>query len=170
MKLFLVATGAFVFTLSQPAVSQVSAYVEFSASKLTNLVQTNVLYGPTLGITAELTHGRHFRLGGDVRGEIYGTKQRLDAAALGPRATVSLRRYEGYGEFLIGFGRYNDGLGNVSSATTDSLIEIDGGIDRTITSRISWRIFEYGYKQFYGLGGQFNPKTFSTGLVFHVTK
>jgi hypothetical protein len=170
MKLLILAGSAFAFTLAQPAVSQVSAYADFSASKLTNLVQTSVLYGPTLGITAELTHGRRFRLGGDVRGEIYGTSQRLDAAAVGPRAIVSLGKYEGYGEFLVGFGRYNDGLGNAASATTDSIIEINGGVDRNISSRISWRVFEFGYKQFYGLGGQFNPKTFSSGVVFHITK
>jgi hypothetical protein len=58
----------------------------------------------------------------------------------------------------------------VSSASTDSLVEINCGLDHRITSRFDWRVFDFGYEQYYGLGGEFNPKTFSTGVVMHLSK
>jgi hypothetical protein len=102
---------------------------------------------------------------------LLGKSQRLDGVALGPKIGFTLHKNYGiYGEFLVGFARYNDGLGNPASASTDSQIQLNAGIDRRVTPRLDWRVFEYGYQQYYGLGGEYNPKTFSTGVVLYLQK
>ena len=40
-----------------------------------------------------------------------------------------------------------------------------GITNRQISKRFDWRVFDFGYQQYYGLGGEFKPKTFSTGVV-----
>ncbi len=150
-----------------PAQSQVSAYGEFTAAKLTNLVGTNVLYGPTIGLTATLVPLSHIQIGVDLRGSFLGGSQRLDGLALGPKFTFAFKGMHPYAEILVGYARYNDGKGTASSATTDGQLAAVGGIDRHITQHIDWRIVEFEYQQYYALGGQYNPKNFSTGLVYH---
>ena len=76
---------------------------------------------------------------------------------------MRIKHFEPYVGFLIGFARYNDGVGH---ATTDAQLAVNAGVTRAIRGRFGWHIFEYGYKQYYALGGQFNPKTFSTGLTY----
>jgi hypothetical protein len=154
-----------------PASAQISAYVDLSASKLTGglaTTTTNVLVGPTIGLTAQLGQKAHLKLSGDLRGGFYGGSRRLDELAIGPKVALPIRKYEAYGEFLVGFGRYNNGQNLQASSSTDAQIEINFGLDRAITKRFDWRVFEFGYEQYYGLGGEFNPKTFSTGLVVHL--
>lgn len=156
-----------------PAVSQVSAYAEFSASKLTGGISTqttSVLYGPTFGITAQLANKPRLKFYGDVRAGLYGTSQRLDGVAVGPKIGYPIKKFEAYAEALVGFARYNDGLGNKASATTDAQIQFNFGADRRVTERLDWRVFEFGYEQYYALGGVYNPKTFSTGVVVHLGK
>jgi hypothetical protein len=152
---------------ARPAQAQVSAYADFTASKLTNLVGTSVLYGPTIGLTATVVPLSHIKIGVDLRGSFLGASQRLDGIALGPSFAFSVKGLKPYAEILVGFARYNDGLGNPSSATTDGQLDFNGGVDKRITDHIDWRIFEFGYEQYYALGGQFNPKNFSTGIVYH---
>jgi len=154
-----------------PAFSQVSVYADFSASKLTGgLVNptTNVLYGPTFGLTAQLGSTAHLKFYGDLRVGDYGGGTRLDEIGIGPKVGLAVRKYEVYGEFLVGFGRYNNGQNAGASSSTDSQIEINFGLDRRLKGRLDWRVFEYGYEQYYGLGGAYNPKTFSTGVVLHL--
>ncbi len=154
--------------LVKPAAAQVSAYVDLSASKLTNLVGTNVLYGPTIGLTAQVANKAHLKLYADIRGEFLGGSNRLDGLALGPKLGLPIKKFEAYAEILVGFARYNDGLGKPASATTDAQTEVNFGLDRRVSQRLDWRVFDYGYTQYYALGGQFNPKTFSTGVVVHI--
>jgi len=156
--------------VAKPASSQVSVYGEFSASKLTGglaTTTTNVLYGPTIGLTAQLGAVKNLKLYGDLRTGFYGNSVKLDEAAIGPKLGLDFRKFEAYAEILVGFGRYNDGAGN---ASTDAQTEINCGLDLRGSKRLDWRIFEYGYEQYYGLGGEFNPKTFSTGVVVHIGK
>ncbi len=84
---------------------------------------------------------------------------------MGPRLRVALSKAQFYGEFLTGFARFHDSQGIGVTPTTDGQIEIVAGVDYGLSRRFAAR-FEYNYQQFYGIGGQFNPKTFSSGLVF----
>jgi opacity protein-like surface antigen len=43
------------------------------------------------------------------------------------------------------------------------------GVAKQVSSR--WDIsVDYSYSQYYALGGEYNPKTFSVGAVFHFVK
>lgn len=154
----------------KPASSQVSVYANMSASKLTNDTDSFVLYGPTIGVTARVVSKPRLSFYGDIRGEFYGSARRMDGVAIGPKVGFPLKKFEPYAELLVGFARYNDGLGTRNSGTTDAHVEANFGVDRQVTPRFDWRIFEFGYQQFYALGGTYNPKTFSTGVVYHVGK
>jgi len=158
---------AFSLAVASPAHAQVSAYADFTASKLTNLTGTSVLYGPTIGLTANLVPLSRVKIGVDLRGSFLGGSQRLDGLALGPIFTFSIKGLKPYAEILVGYARYNDGLGTSTSATTDGQLNFAGGIDKHITDHFDWRIVEYEYEQYYALGGQYNPKNFSTGVVYH---
>jgi len=53
--------------------------------------------------------------------------------------------------------------------TTDSQIQINGGLAKRVSPR--WDIsVDYSYSQYYALGGQYNPKTFSVGAIYHFVK
>jgi hypothetical protein len=159
--------------VAKPASSQVSAYADWSVTKLTGglgTTSTNYLTGPTIGLTAHLAGSKHLILSGDIRGGFYGKTVKLDQVAIGPKLALAFKKYQAYGELMVGFARYNDGLGHAASGSTDAQAEINFGLDRNFAGRWGWRIFDYGYEQYYGLGGEFNPKTFSTGLIFHLSK
>ena len=152
----------------KPASSQVSMYADFSASKLTGgmgTTTTTFLYGPTIGLTAELAKKKFLDLSGDVRGGFYANGVRLNGVAVGPKLGFDIKQFQAYTEILVGFARYNDGAGN---ASTDAQTEVNFGLDLRGKGRLDWRLFEFGYEQYYGLGGEYNPKTFSTGLVVHL--
>jgi hypothetical protein len=153
-----------------PASAQVSVYGDFSASKLTGGLTTQtttVLYGPTIGLTARIAGNKHLNLSGDLRSGFYHHSAGLDELAVGPKLGLGIKKFEVYSEVLVGFGRYHD---NNNAASTDAQMEVNIGLDWKRSGPIDWRVFEYGYQQFYGLGGEFNPKTFSTGLVVHLGK
>lgn len=152
----------------QPAYSQVGSYVDMSATKLTLPAGTNVLYGPTVGLYAILVDRHHVALGGDVRAGFYGTSQRFDSVAVGPKVSTSIKHFTPYGEFMFGFARYSDGLGNPGSAYTNSQIQLNAGVDRRVTKRFDWRIFDFSYTRFQTVSEQFHPTTFSTGIVFRI--
>lgn len=170
-NLLLLAAG---FVVAQPAFSQVSVYVDLSASKLTGgtpqyTVATDVLYGPTVGITKSFVGGHHMSLGGDIRGTfVGGAGKRLDGLVVGPRFALAVKKFSPYIEGMVGFARYNDGLNTKTSSTTDAQIQVNSGIDYKLSKSFDWRAFEYGYSQFYGNSGNYNPKTFSTGVVYHI--
>jgi hypothetical protein len=156
--------------VAKPASAQVSVYADLSASKLTGGLgtqTTNVLYGPTIGLTARIAGNKHLNLSGDVRTGFYQHSAGLDEVAFGPKVGFAVKKFEPYAEVLVGFGRYNDPN---HAASTDAQMEVNCGLDWKRPGRIDWRVFEYGYQQYYGNGGEFNPKTFSTGLVFHLGK
>jgi hypothetical protein len=155
-------------TMVGPASAQVSVYGDLSANKLTSPSATSVLFGPTLGVTALFVDGGRLTVGADLRGSFVGGGQRLDQISIGPRFSLKTKRFEPYAEFLVGFGRYNGGSGSPYTASTDGEIQVNAGIDHKVRGNFDWRVFEIGYEQYYGNGGVFNPKTFSTGVVYHI--
>jgi hypothetical protein len=151
--------------------SQVSFYGDFTASKLTYQSNTNVLYGPTVGAFINVANFKIIKFSADVRGTFVGSNGvRLDGVVVGPRfeTDVKFLKLKPYAEFMVGFARYDNGLNQVASSSTDAQIQINGGVDRPIARLFDWRVFDYSYEQYYGLSGQYNPKTFSTGIVFHL--
>jgi hypothetical protein len=162
--LLVFALGAVV---AKPAAAQVSVYADFSVSKLTNLASTNFVFGPTIGLTAHVAGGKRLNLSGDLRTGFYQHSRGLDQVAIGPKVGLGLKKFEAYTEVLVGFARYNDPN---NAASTDAQLEVNSGLDWKRKGPIDWRVFEFGYEQYYGIGGQFNPKTFSTGLVLNLGK
>ena len=150
MKLALFAAGALLCAPVWRAQAQASAYVDMTATRFTDSAGTNYLYGPTFGVSGRVAGSKRIVLSFDARGQVLGTSQKYDSIAVGPLVRVRIKRLNPYGELLVGFARYNDGAGN---ATTDAEINFNAGIERAIKGPLSWRIFEYGYKQYYALGG-----------------
>jgi hypothetical protein len=151
--------------------SQVSFYGDFSASKLTYQSNTNVLYGPTIGGFVNVANLKIIKFSGDVRGTFTGASGvRLDGVVVGPRLETDLKflKLKPYAEAMVGFARYNNGLNQPASSSTDAQVQFIGGVDRPIARLFDWRVFEYSYMQYYGLKQLYNPQTFNTGVVFHL--
>jgi hypothetical protein len=157
---------AFFLTPAKPAAAQISAYGELTGAQLTNLVGTSVLFGPTVGVTDTLVRRIHVEAGIDLRGSFLGASKRLDGVAGGPVLSFWVRGIRPYAEFLVGYAHSNGGLSTPYSGASSAQIELIGGVDKQLNRHLYWRVFEYSYEQYYALGGEFNPKNFSTGLVY----
>jgi hypothetical protein len=103
---------------------------------------------------------------GDIQGRFVGKSgERMDGLTVGPRFSVPLKHktLTPYAEFMVGFARYNDSHGYSS---TDNTFQINGGIAKQITPRLDIAL-DYSYAQFGFNFGQFTPKSYSGGLVYH---
>ncbi len=151
------------------AQAQVSIYGEFSASEFNNLTSNNLLYGPTAGVLYDgaKIYGRVI-VAADIQGRfvrILG--QSLNGITIGPRFEFPLPHgWAPYGEFMVGFARYDSAP---TGASTDSTIQLNAGLAKQLSAHID-AVADYSYSQYYGLGGQYNPKTFSIGGIYHFTK
>jgi hypothetical protein len=167
MVLLLVAVG---FAMPSVSHGQASVYGEFSATRLFGSNHQSYLYGGTTGILIDGPQVFHkLIVAADVQGRFVGSNgEHLDGVAIGPRFTLPLHRAKlnPYGEFMVGFARYNDGHGTSSS---DYEFQVNTGVARPVSPHLD-AVFEYSYSQFGYNGGQFNPKTFSGGMIFHFTK
>jgi hypothetical protein len=163
---FCSALVALSLVAARPAAAQVSAYVDFTTDRFTNNGGQNYLFGPTIGLTATLVPLSHLSVGADVRASLMGGKQRLDGIAVGPIFSFPTKGFRPYAEILTGFARYNDGLGTSTSASTNSQLEIIGGIDAHIKGHLDWRVAEFAYQQYFALGTPIVPVSLSTGIVY----
>ena len=155
--------------LAPRAQAQAAIYGEFSGTVLTNLVGTNYAFGGTTGVLVDVAALHHIVISGDVQGRfLHDSTENFDSVTIGPRLEIPLRGgIVPYGEFMIGFARYNNNGLRVS--TTDSTIQLNSGIAKRVSPH--WDgVLEYSYSQYYALGGQFNPKTFSIGAIYHLSK
>jgi hypothetical protein len=159
-----------IFGASLAASAQVNVYVSYGASRLNGVSGMTFLYGPTGGMNARLANLKRVRLSIDVRatslddiGGFTGSGQRLEGAGAGPMVSAKIFGFTPYAVMDVGYARYSTGTGN---GTTDSQLDYNGGVERKLRGNISWRIFEYGYKQYFMLGGQIRPQSFSTGVVY----
>ena len=167
--LCLLITLGFGFLAPGTARAQLSLYANFSATRLTDLTASRVLYGPTVGVILDAKSLPRMNLGVDFRGSFVGSNgARLDGILIGPRVATHIRKFKPYGEFLIGFARYNNGGNIAGSANTDSEIELNAGLDYKVTKHFDWRVVDYSYGKYFGFGGNFNPREYSTGVVFHL--
>jgi hypothetical protein len=157
------------------ASAQASLYGEFSVSDLHNPLSTDYLYGGTAGVLYDgSTVFKHVLVSADIQGRFLRkqaaplTAELYNGITIGPRFSVPLKHgISPYGEFMVGFARYNNGA--IQGSTTDSTIEINAGVAKKLTSRFDL-VADYSYAQYYGLGGEYNPKTYSIGGIFHFTK
>ncbi len=158
--------------------AQISVYADFSAAQMTNLHTTKTAFGTTFGVQGELYRLGHARIYGDVQGfyyngqgvEVGSNRLQIGGLGVGPKVGYVIKRAEPYAEFRVGFARYNDGLGNKNSGTTDNQVDAAFGLDYRLTRLIDYRVAEFDYKRYAALGGEFNPKVFSTGIVYHIGK
>lgn len=153
--------------------AQVSVYGAFSVSNLTNLSSSDNLYGVTTGVLFEGPKILHIaRLDPDIQGRfVHAGTESLNGVTIGPRISIPMHHgFAPYAEFMIGFARYNN-INNpqIKVATTDSTIQMNGGIAKKVSPR--WDVVgEYSYAQYYAGGGEYNPKTYSFGAVYHFVK
>jgi len=149
--------------------AQVSAYAEFSVTSMKSAPKGDVFYGATTGVLIDGPKIFHaVVVSADLQGRFVGKDgQRMDGATIGPRFSIPMRaKLTPFAEFLVGFARFNDGSGHSS---TDQTFQINGGVSRQLTPRLD-AVLDYSYAQFGYNAGQFNPKTFSIGAVYHFVK
>jgi hypothetical protein len=160
--------------MPQRAQAQVEAYGQLSVTDLANGIDTDLLTGPTIGLIVDGPTWHHMVISADIQSRFVGLSgETLYGAAAGPRFSFPLKKHglTPYGEFLVGFARYYNGLYpyEPKGPTTDSQIQINGGIAKKVSPR--WDIAaDYSYSQYYALGGEYNPKTFSLGAIYHFVK
>lgn len=169
--LLVLAMGAAMPVAAQA--QQMSVYVNFSATRLTDTSSaTHTLYGPTAGLTYTVgAVPKIVSLGVDLRGG-YATGTGTNGGSFtnllfGPKVATHVKRVKPYGEFLIGFARYNDGLNTPTSKTTDSQIMLNAGVDFAVAKHLDWRVVEYSWSKYLALNGEINPTAYSTGVVLH---
>jgi len=163
--------AALLIIAAAPKASQAQAavYGEFSVSDLHNLSTTDFLYGATTGVLIDGRTFHHVLLSGDLQGRfVRKSGESLNGITVGPRVSIHAKYgLVPYGEFMIGFARYNNPTNY--GPTTDSTIQANAGVSRQITPHFD-AVADYSYSQYYALGGQYNPKTFSIGTIFHFAK
>jgi len=158
-------------TLAMPRAShaQAAVYGEFSISDLHNAFTTNLLYGATTGVLIDGPTFHHVVLSGDIQGRfVRKSGESLNGINIGPRFSIMMKHgIVPYGEFMVGFARYNDPTNQ--GVTTDSTMQVNTGVGKRVSPRFDL-VADYSYSQYYALDGEFNPKTFSIGTIFHFNK
>jgi hypothetical protein len=160
-----------------PVVShaQVSAYGEFSATRLYGGVEQNYLYGATTGVVIDGPQiFKKLIVSADIQGRFVShNSESLDGVTVGPRFSLPLHRAKltPFGEFLVGFARYGNGnpSNGATVTSTDYTFQVNAGVAKQLTPRLDV-VADYSYAQYGYNIGEFNPKTFSIGGVFHFVK
>jgi hypothetical protein len=156
--------------VARPALSQIGIYGDFTAAQISSNVQgKNFLYGPTGGVLAPFGSSHHIELSADIRASyLRGSGQTFTGVVLGPSVSIPVGKFTPSIDALVGFGRYNDGLGNPASTSTDALVEGSVACDRKLTKLFDWRIVQASYSQFFETLNHLHPYSFSTGVVVHL--
>jgi opacity protein-like surface antigen len=166
MGLLLLAVG---FALPAVCHGQASVYGDFSVNRLFSGDEQHYLYGATTGVVVDGPHIHKLFVSADIQGRFLGKNgERLDGVTVGPRFSITMQRSKltPFAEFMVGFERYS--AVNISS-TTDYTFQVNAGVARQLSPH--WDAeFIYSYSQFGYNTGEFNPKTFSVGAVYHFNK
>jgi hypothetical protein len=170
-RMFSWVAVALLGVMTAPKVShaQAAVYGEFSVTDLHNESTTDLLYGATTGVLVDGPTFHHVLISGDLQGRfVRKTGESLNGITVGPRVSIPVKYgLVPYAEFMVGFARYNDPTNQ--GLTTDSTFQVNAGVSRRITPHFDL-VADYSYAQYYALGGEFNPKTFSIGTIFHFNK
>ena len=153
--------------------AQVLVYMEASASDLKSGPAGDYLYGGTAGL---LLQGpavfKRLVLSGDVQTRyVDHNGERLMGVAVGPRASLPIHRFKlnPYVEFMVGYARYRASTAANAENTTDNQWQVNMGVSRPLSSRLDL-VADYSYSQYGANGGEYNPKSYSAGLIFHVIR
>jgi len=158
------------------AKAQAEVYGEFSYSYMADVTKNFSPVGGSVGLLVDgPTLFHHVVLSADVQGRfVESSSTKLNGATAGPRFSLVTKKHglTYYGEFMVGFARlYSDGSSGtgLNGSTTDSEIQLNAGLAKQVAPHFDVSA-EYSYAQYYAIGGQFNPKTFSVGVVYHFVK
>ena len=94
----------------QKANAQAEVYGDFSATDISNAVNTDVLYGAATGLVIDGPTWHHMVISADIQARFVGKSgETLYGVGAGPRFSFPLKKHglTPYGEFLVGFARYN---------------------------------------------------------------
>lgn len=172
-KAVLLVTSVVLALVPTLARAQASVYAEFSASDLKGGLQTNYLYGGTTGLIVDGPKLFHkVLLQGNLQGRfVEKNGESLYGGTVGPRFVMP---FEGYGfrpyaEFLVGFARFTKGVPVNNLVTTDNTFQVGVGAARHIRGHFD-AIVDYSYAQYGAENGQYNPHTYSAGILFHISR
>jgi hypothetical protein len=136
-----------------------------SPPTFTNSTVTTRIYGPTLGIYANLPIPV-VKLGADLRGYLLnGSGKQHYNGVIGPRIGINIPvvKLTPYAEFLFGVGSYKE-------LSTDATQHIDYeyvvGVDRKLFAIVDWRVLEFSDCNYYN--GTVPTKALATGLVVRI--
>jgi opacity protein-like surface antigen len=153
--------------------AQVSVYAEGSASDLQGGPAGDYLYGGTAGV---LLDGpailKRAVLSVDIQTrDVDNNGERLVGVAVGPRVSLPVHRFKlnPYGEFMVGFARYRASTATNAENTTDNQWQVNMGVSRALSSRLD-AVADYSYSQYGANNGEYNPKSYSAGVIFHLIK
>jgi hypothetical protein len=161
------------FVFHSRAQAQFSAYMAFTASDLHNGPSGDELYGGTAGALFDGSKLFHrVLLSGDVQvRDVNDGGERLAGLGIGPRVSLPLEKIglAPYAEFLVGFARYRASTKPGAENTTDDQWQTNAGVAKHMTPRFDL-VAEYSYSHYGADIGEYSPKSFSIGTVFHFTK
>ena len=153
--------------------AQASVYGEGSASELQGGPGGDYLYGGTAGLLFDgPTILKKLLISGDIEARYVGNAgERLVGVAIGPRISFAIDRLKlnPYGEFMVGFARYRPSTAAGVQSTTDSQWQANMGLSRRVAARLDV-VADYSYSQYGTNDGQFNPKSYSAGVIVHLSK
>jgi hypothetical protein len=151
-------------------------YGEVTAAKFAG-ANTSWMYGPTFGLYYDYGFGP-VALGFDVRASFLGhgdtngagSNESVKTGLLGVRGAITphVLPFKPYGEALGGFGTVTGGEGAARTSGGHFAYQLVGGLDFTFIPRFDWRVVEFSYGRFSGLGDSYATKSLSTGLVFRL--
>lgn len=156
------------------AKAQAEFYGGFADAKMTNLATSYTIPGFNVGLNIDgPKFAKRLQLAADIDGRFLNTSTaKLNSAGAGPRVTVNLGHgWAPYGAFLIGFGRYysSGAHSDAAGSSTDSQLEYNVGVAKRVSPRFD--VYgEFSYTNYFGNGGEYNPKVFSGGVIFHLVK
>jgi hypothetical protein len=172
-KAVLLATGVVLALAPSLAHAQASVYAEFSASDLKGGLQTNYIYGGTTGLLLDGPRLFHkVLLQANLQGRfVEKNGESLYGGTVGPRFVMPFqgKGFRPYAEFLVGFARFTKGVPVNNLVTTDNTFQVGVGATRHIRGRLDG-VVDFSYAQFGAENGQYNPKTYSAGILFHLSK
>lgn len=153
--------------------AQFSTYLELTASELHNGPSGDYLYGGTAGALLDgptLFNKAVVSADLQVRDVLNGG-ERLVGVAIGPRFSVPLKtlKLTPYAEFMVGFARYRASNAPGAENTTDEQWQTNAGVSRGLSVHLDI-VADFSYSQYGANFGQYHPKSYSAGVIYHFAK
>jgi hypothetical protein len=168
LSLFLLAR----FLLPLTAHAQFAVYGELTASDLHEGPSGDYLYGGTAGALLDAATFKRMILSADLQvRDVNNSGERFLDVAIGPRFSFPLEKLKlnPYVEFMVGFARYRATTVATAQNTTDDQWQANAGVARPISPRFDV-VADYSYSQYGANLGEYHPKSYSAGVIFHLVK